>query len=124
MSYLLVGPSPVSVRLMRKRPHDRFTEASDPVPELPADILLHNHLRNTLPTQGLTAHELVFPQPGDSVESPRRQQDHGGRDQTGCVHRQTDPLDGAHHQVYGGAHVIRREAADEAVKLFRRRADS
>lgn len=52
-----------------------------------------------------------------------KQKDCGG-DQTCCIGDQAKPLDDAHDEVYGSAHVVRLEAADEAIKCGRGRADA
>ena len=83
-----------------------------------------NHLRNTLPTQSLTASKIVVTDAGDKIEDRRNQQENGGCNQTASATNQTDPLDGAHNPVDKSTHVVRRETAHELIKLGRRRANS
>jgi hypothetical protein len=82
-------------------------------------LLLHNHLRNALSTESLTRSELLLLQTRQRVERRGDQQHHSSRNQARRITNQGEPLDDAHDTVDSGAHVIRLEAADEAVEGFR-----
>jgi len=85
----------------------------------------NNHLGNTLASQRLAAHKLVFPQRRDGVKRCRDEQHNGGGDQARRLLRgQRQPLHRAHAQVDGRARVVCREPADEAVEFVGRGADA
>lgn len=86
--------------------------------------ILHNHLRDTLSSQCLAANEALSLDASQSVKNRSQQQENSCSNQAGGIGNQRKPLDDAHGQVDGSAHVIRLEAADEAVKLRRGRADA
>ena len=82
----------------------------------------NDHLRNALPAQRLTRRKLLLLKPRERIESRSDQQHDRSRDQARRVADQGKPLDQAHNAIDGGAHVIRLEAADEAVEGFGGRA--
>ena len=84
----------------------------------------HNHLSNALSTQGLAANESLPFQSGKSVADRRQKQDHRSGNKAGCVLDEAQPLSYAHGQVYGCAHVVGVEDADELVKGGRCGADA
>jgi hypothetical protein len=83
-----------------------------------------DHLRNTLSTQRLAALECLTLQASQGVENRSNHKDHGSSDQAGRLGPDADPLYGAHNKVYGGAHIVGAEFADERVELGRRWADA
>lgn len=85
---------------------------------------LHNHLRDTLATQGLAANKFLLCDGGKAIEYSRDQEEHGGGDQARRSADKTDPLDSAEDHVDGGAHGVGGEAADELIELGGGRADS
>ena len=78
---------------------------------------LHNHLRDSLATQGLAAHEFLLRDGGQSIEYCRDEEEHGRSEQTRRSADKTDPLDSAEDHVDGGAHRVGGEAADKLVEL-------
>ena len=86
--------------------------------------LLNNHLRNALPSQRLTGSELLLLEASEGVEQGGDQQHDGAGDQARSIADERKPLHQAHDAVDGGAHVVCLEAADEAVEVFRGRADT
>jgi len=87
-------------------------------------VLLHNHLRNALPTKRLAAHKLLMLQARKRIERRSQQQKHSHRNQPTRIYEKREPLREAHDKVYTSAHVVCCEAADEAVKAGRGRADA
>jgi len=77
---------------------------------------LHNHLRNTLPTQRLAPDKVLPPDPSQRIEDSSDEQEKRRDDQTRRLGDDREPLNDAHDEVDGGAHVIRREPADEGVE--------
>ena len=86
--------------------------------------LLHNHLRNALSTKSLTRSKLLLLQPRQRVKRCREQQHDGSGDQACRVADERQPLDQTHDAVDARAHVVRLEAADEAVEAFGSWADA
>lgn len=85
---------------------------------------LYDHLCHTLATEGLAALELLALDACERIEYRGEQEEDGGNDQASSLWPDADPLYGAHDEVYGGAHVVGAELADEGVELGRRRADA
>jgi hypothetical protein len=81
-------------------------------------------LRNTLPAECLAALELLALKARQRIEDGCDQQEYGCNDQAGRLGPDANPLYGAHHEVYGGAHVVGAEFANEGVEFGRGWADA
>lgn len=88
------------------------------------EAALYDHLRNTLSTQRLAALESLALEAGQRIENRRNQQEDGANNQARCLGPDADPLHGAHDKVYGGAHVVGAELADEGIELGGGRTDA
>jgi hypothetical protein len=81
-------------------------------------------LCDTLSTKCLAALELLSFDACQRIEHGSYQQKDGRNNQTGRLGPDAYPLNSAHYKVYGGAHVIGAELANESVELGRRWADA
>lgn len=87
-------------------------------------FILNNHLRNSLPTQRLTALKLLSLDTRQDIKQRCEQQHDRGGNQAGRLGDNREPLDDGHDAVDCGAHVVRFEAADEGVEFGGCWADS
>lgn len=81
-------------------------------------------MRNTLPTKCFAALELLALEARQCIEDGCDQQEDSRNDQASGLRPDADPLYDAHYEVYGGAHVVGAEFADEGVKFGRGWADA
>lgn len=103
-----------------------LSSSFSPHPSLnqPRSPALNDHLRNPLPTKRFTPDKTLPLDTRERIKARGDKQEDGGGEQARCLGDQRDPLNGTHGQVDGGAHVVGLEAADEAVKGLRGRADA
>lgn len=87
-------------------------------------IALDNHLGNTLAAEGLAADEGLALDAGKEVADGGQGEEDTSGNQAGCVDYGAEELDDGHDGVCGGAHIVGRDLADEAIEGGRGRADS
>lgn len=83
-----------------------------------------DHLRDSLSTKRLAALERLALETSERIEDRGNQQENGRDNQASCHGPDADPLNGTHDKIYGGAHVVGAEFADEGIEFSRGRADA
>lgn len=85
---------------------------------------LHNHLRNTLTTEGLAADKGLALDTGKQVAKSSQQQEDSSGNQAACTADIANELQSRHDAVGGCAHIIGRDLANRLIELAGGWADS